>query len=379
MIWNSTALMTIIDLAVIVGGVYVAVTIYRYRRIFRSSKNATPLLLIAAGASVISAFYLADLFIMWGLPHLTGKEEAMALMAALHLNVSWIAITVGFGAITGGLILMVRSFARLVHELESKEHELVGKIEEAETATRAAEIANDSKSQFLANMSHELRTPLNAIIGFSETMHQQTFGPVGSPKYIEYADNIGQAGRHLLTIINDVLDLSKIEAGRLNLFRRHIDVNDVINDSIALLQEGARSRGIDLSVVDPVATVPLFADQRILKQILINLLSNGIKFTPKGGRVTVSTAPLPDGGCILRVSDTGIGIPADEIAVALMPFEQVGSALTQHTRGTGLGLPLCKSLTERHGGTFELESAEGGGTTVTLRFAGRENSRPKVA
>ena len=142
---------------------------------------------------------------MWVLPHLFGMKDSMALMTALHLNVSWIAIMIGFGAVTAGLILTVRRVARLVEELETKEQQLVRRIDEAEMATRAAEIANNSKSEFLANMSHELRTPLNAIIGFSKTMHQQTFGPVGNQRYIDYSGDISHAGRHLLDIINDIL------------------------------------------------------------------------------------------------------------------------------------------------------------------------------
>jgi signal transduction histidine kinase len=374
MIWNSIALMTAIDLAVIIGGACVAVLIFRYRSVFRSPNRTSHLLLIAIGALIISAFYLADLFVMWVLPHLFGMKDSMALMTALHLNVSWIAIMIGFGAVTAGLILTVRRVARLVEELETKEQQLVRRIDEAEMATRAAEIANNSKSEFLANMSHELRTPLNAIIGFSKTMHQQTFGPVGNQRYIDYSGDISHAGRHLLDIINDILDLSKIESGRFELRRETVSIPEIVGDSVRLVQKDALDKNVALKVELADNNIQLYADRRVLKQILINILSNGIKFTPDGGEVKISAARLSDGGCILEIQDTGIGIPAGQIPLALLPFEQIGSAPTQNASGTGLGLPLSKSLVELHDGTFDIDSAEGTGTTVRLHFHGETNA-----
>ena len=374
MIWNSIALMTLIDLAVIIGGVCIAGLMYRHRRVFLASRSTGNLLLIAVGALIIAAFYLADLFTMWILPPAIGMEEAMKLMTSLHLNISWIAITGGFGAITVGLIITVRAFARLVDELESKEGQLVAKIDEAEMATRAAEMASTSKSEFLANMSHELRTPLNAIIGFSETIHQQTFGDVGNARYVEYSGDISHAGRHLLDIINDILDLSKVEAGHTRLNRETLNIADEIKETIRLLQNEAANGNVTLRTEFADDKIKLSADKRILKQVLINLLSNGIKFTPDGGEVTVSAAPQPDGGCILQIRDTGIGIAAEEIPRALMPFERVNSGDAHKVAGTGHGLSLSKSLVELHGGSFELESQPGVGTTVTLRFFGESNA-----
>ena len=374
MIWNSIPLMTLIDLAVILGGGCIAALMYRHRRVFLASRSTGNLLLIAIGALVIAAFYLADLFTMWVLPCMIGMDEAMQLMTSLHLNISWIAISVGFGAITVGLIITVRAFARLVDELESKERQLVKKIAEAEMATRAAEVASTSKSEFLANMSHELRTPLNAIIGFSETIHQQTFGAVGNERYIEYSGDISDAGHHLLDIINDILDLSKIEAGRARLNRETLDIGDEIKETMRLLQNEATTGNVALKTEFADEKILLSADRRILKQILINLLSNGIKFTPDGGEVIVNAASQPDGGCILQIRDTGIGIAAEEIPRALRPFEQVNNGGARNVAGTGLGLPLSKSLVELHDGSFDLESEPGVGTTVTLRFFGDSNS-----
>lgn len=258
MIWNSVALMTLIDLAVMIGGICIAGLMYRYRRVFLASRSTGNLLLIAVGALVIAAFYLADLFTMWVLPSAIGMDEAMKLMTSLHLNISWIAITVG-------LIITVCAFARLVDELEVKERQLVTKITEAEMATRAAEVASTSKSEFLANMSHELRTPLNAIIGFSETIHQQTFGDVGNARYVEYSGDISQAGRHLLDIINDILDLSKVEAGRTRLNRDTLNIEDEVKEMMRLLQNEATIENVALKTEFADEKILLSADRRILK------------------------------------------------------------------------------------------------------------------
>ena len=231
-----------------------------------------------------------------------------------------------------------------------------------------AELANRTKSEFLANMSHELRTPLNAIIGFSETIHRQTFGPVGSPKYIEYVDDINHAGRHLLNIINDILDLSKIEAGKVELLEESVNVAEVVGSCLLLVKERAAAGGVDLKLNMPDDPVPLYADERMLKQILINLLSNAIKFTPAGGTVEIRVWSRPNAGYVFQVADTGIGIALEDIPTALSPFKQIDSALNRKYEGTGLGLPLSKSLAEMHGGSLDLQSAVGGGTTVTVRF-----------
>ena len=235
-------------------------------------------------------------------------------------------------------------------------------------AKEQAELANRAKSEFLANMSHELRTPLNAILGFSELMGNATLGPLGDPKYEEYTKDINDAGRHLLALINDILDLSKIEAGKLELDEEDIDVAVTIRSCMVLVKERAGNGDVKLLTDIPDGLPALHADQRQLKQILVNLLSNAVKFTPAGGEVTLKTWWRPESGYVFQVIDTGIGIALADIPTALSPFGQVDGQLDRKYEGTGLGLPLTKSLAEMHGGSLDLQSEVGVGTTVTIRF-----------
>lgn len=228
--------------------------------------------------------------------------------------------------------------------------------EDLRTASESAEMANRTKSEFLANMSHELRTPLNAIIGFSEVMSSEVFGPIGNPQYKDYAVNIHDSGRHLLDIINDILDVSKIESGQLELFEEDIDLISAIQATTRLIRDRATRGGVSLHVSLPSALPRLHADPRRIKQILINLLSNATKFTPSGGSITVSADRSPEGGLILRVSDTGIGIKPEDIPLALTPFRQIDSGLARRHEGTGLGLPLCKALAELHDGRLTIKA-----------------------
>jgi signal transduction histidine kinase len=227
--------------------------------------------------------------------------------------------------------------------------------------------ANRAKSEFLANMSHELRTPLNAIIGFSELMIGEMFGPLGE-RYRDYINDIHDSGRHLLTVINDILDLSKIEAGRMEVADEVFDLRGTVDSILRMAAERAAAGGIAIEVLLPEPPPQLCADERMIKQILINLLSNAIKFTHSGGRITIGAAPQEDGGIALSVADTGIGIPADDLPNVGNPFWQIDGGLNRKFEGTGLGLSLCKRMTEMHGGTLVIASEVGVGTTVTVRL-----------
>jgi two-component system cell cycle sensor histidine kinase PleC len=237
-----------------------------------------------------------------------------------------------------------------------------------------AEAANQAKSEFLANMSHELRTPLNAINGFSEIMVTEMFGPLGDQRYRTYAQDILGSGQHLLALINDVLDMSKIEAGKMNLRFEPLRLEELAEDALRLIKNRAETAG--LTVVIDVPPLPeVEGDYRALKQVLLNLLSNAVKFTPRGGRITLSAEGRRDAmGERIRMSvkDTGIGIAPEDLARLARPFEQIESQHAKTQQGTGLGLALSKSLVEMHGGVLELESQPGLGTTASFLLPVRQ-------
>ncbi len=239
---------------------------------------------------------------------------------------------------------------------------------ELRAARTEAELTSKVKADFLANVSHELRTPLNAIIGFSEVISDQTFGPVGVEKYLEYAHDIHESADHLLAVVNDILDLSRIEAGQAALVLEDVDVAELVDSCLRLIHGRAAEARLQLRrQVD--ATLPkLRVDPLKIKQILINLLSNAIKFTRSGGTVTISVAPIPDGGVSLAVSDTGIGIAKQDMAKAIESYGRIEGDGDQRVEGTGLGLPLAKALAELHGGELVIESSAGKGTTVEVRL-----------
>jgi len=250
--------------------------------------------------------------------------------------------------------------ARAHQQIEIAHGDLVRAHAEAEAASRA-------KSEFLANMSHELRTPLNAIIGFAEVIESETFGPTG-PRYREYAGDIHGSGRHLLQVINDILDLAKVEAGQMLLHEARLDPALVMQGCVRLIKPRAAKSNVRIyTAFDPNLPV-LLADEARLRQIGLNLLSNAVKFTKAGGRVSISTGVDGAGGITIAVADTGIGMTADEIRIALEPFQQVTSSFSRTNEGTGLGLPLTKTLVELHGGRLDITSAPGRGTTVTVSF-----------
>jgi len=251
--------------------------------------------------------------------------------------------------------------------------------DELRAATVQAEAANRTKSAFLANMSHELRTPLNAILGFAQVLKSESFGPLGTPRYHDYVRDIYNSGRHLLMVINDVLDLAKIEAGHSELNEQIVDVGNVMAACHRLVGEGARTNAIRLKVTPPARPVALRADPTRLKQVLLNLLSNAIKFAPEGGRVSATGGLEADGDFLFVVSDTGIGMSAEEVVRALKPFEQIDGTLARRYEGTGLGLPITKSLVELHGGRFDIDSIPGQGTTVRVRFPASRVIDPDAA
>jgi PAS domain S-box-containing protein len=238
-------------------------------------------------------------------------------------------------------------------------------------AKEQAEAASRTKSEFLANMSHELRTPLNAILGFSEIMRAEMFGPIGSPRYLDYSHDIYQSGCLLLELINDILDLSKIEAGRLDLREEIADIGDLVDGALRFTQERARHNGIMIDQRIDSGLPLLRADRRLFTQILLNLLSNAIKFTPTRGRISISAEIAGSGDLMVRVADTGIGIARADIDKVLEAFGQVESALSRKHGGTGLGLPLAKGLAELHGGWLDIDSDVGKGTTVTVSMPAR--------
>jgi len=252
-----------------------------------------------------------------------------------------------------------------VDQLEASQEKLSLLARKYEIAMTRAEAANQAKSEFLANMSHELRTPLNAINGFSEIMAGEMFGPLGDARYKGYAGDILKSGQHLLSLINDILDMAKIEAGKMTLHYEAVDLIEVCEDAIRLMRGKAMESGLALTL-DAGDLPEVEADYRGLKQVMLNLISNAVKFTPEGGSITVSVQPMTSGRIRIAVVDTGIGIAAEDLARLAQPFEQVEGQHSKTTQGTGLGLALTKSLIELHGGQMVMESKPGAGTTVSF-------------
>jgi PAS domain S-box-containing protein len=291
---------------------------------------------------------------------IAGADNRTVTYRGLHKDGSyrWFEATMRLIAEAPGELIAV---ARDITARRAIEEELL-------RAKMRAEQASRTKSDFLANMSHELRTPLNAIMGFSQLIRSQLVGPVGHPKYLEYSRDIYESGEHLLGLINEILDLAKLEAGRLELHEGDIPVRGLLDSCATMLLNAVNRAGLALVVeIDP-AVGRIRADEKRLKQVLLNLLSNAVKFTERGGRITLGATLDGAGGCTITVTDTGIGIAAEHQALVLEPFGQVASALARNTEGTGLGLPLAARLVELHGGQLDLDSAPGRGTTVSIRL-----------
>jgi signal transduction histidine kinase len=261
--------------------------------------------------------------------------------------------------------------SRAFEELRRNQERLIA-------AKEAAEAASRSKSEFLANMSHELRTPLNAIIGFSGMMSDRMFGPLND-KYIEYSNIIGSSGRHLLAIITDILDLAKADADKLLLTEEEVDIGEVVQLASQIVDEMARRAEVDFSSQVTEQLPRIIGDLAKLTQILVNLLSNAVKFTAPGGTVRLTVEHHLRRGITFRIEDTGIGMSAAQIPIALEPFGQIGNSLTREYDGVGLGLPLTKRLVELHGGTIEIDSAPGKGTVASIHLPEERVCRDRLA
>ncbi len=309
-------------------------------------------------AAIVIRFALLDNPFYW----------AMAAMAVgVHIYFIWLMS--GFNATVMAML-----------EYRAEKDALIGELEQAKAisdeARARAEEANLAKSRFLATMSHELRTPLNAILGFSEIMRGEILGPHANPTYKEYANDIHQSGQHLLNLINEILDISRIEAGRYELHEGPVDLAQVVEDCHRLMRLRAENKGLKIVEEFAEGLPQLWADERAVRQICLNLLSNAIKFTPSGGTVTLKVGRTGTGGQFLSVKDTGPGIPENEIPRVLRSFGQGSLAHETAEGGTGLGLPITKGLTELHNGTFELKSKLRYGTEVIVTFPRKRVMEP---
>lgn len=285
--------------------------------------------------------------------------------------IHWILVACLLGGVASGaslVILLVRQVGRAQLAEADARHE----------RNRAIE-ADKVKSEFLANMSHELRTPLNAIIGFAEVMQLELLGKLGNDRYRSYVEDIRRCATTLVDLIQDILDLSKVEAGKYELQKESVDLSDLARSSLRMVQHQADTNGIALSFEAPANLPRLHCDPKAVQQIMLNLLSNAIKFTQSGGRVSMQMRPSENVSMVIAVADDGIGMSKSEIQVALAPFGQVANVMTKRHPGTGLGLPLAKSLAELHGGRMEIESEANVGTRVTITLPLRRASNAHLA
>jgi len=304
---------------------------------------------------------------------LVRRLEGLPVQAIATLN-----LTIEIFIVTGPIIFYARN---VIAKLKSSRAIMDEMSRRLQISVEQAEQANRAKSAFLANMSHELRTPLNAIMGFSEVMKEQHLGPMNNARYLAYAGDILASGRYLLGIINDILDLSKIEAGKMTVENaEEFPLCQALEGSLAICAALGDKFGVTIESRLPPETVRILAVERMVRQIMINLVGNAIKFTPSGGKVQISSGPMLDGGYSITVQDSGIGMSEEDIIKALTPFGQVENKMTATHNGTGLGLPLAKAMLELHDGRLEIRSKPGTGTRIVLVFpASRINTGRKVA
>ena len=287
-----------------------------------------------------------------------GMDLAIAMTAPLFALQMWFS--------AWPLVARMHEDARLRFQVGDMARELEETRDEALKKRFEAETANASKTAFLANMSHELRTPLNAILGFSEIIAQECFGAVGNARYRDYASDIHSSGAHLLSLINDLLDVAKIEAGRMEISAIPLDTRRTLDIALKLIGFKASEKRQQLTIHVEANCPPLYADERALKQMLINLVSNAVKFTPEGGRIDVVASQARGGGFQIMVRDNGPGIPAEKLANIFTPFSQVDNRYDRQAGGTGLGLALVRGLAELHGGRAWIESEQGAGCSAFL-------------
>jgi two-component system cell cycle sensor histidine kinase PleC len=327
------------------------------------------LLMVAVSSMLSSSLPMAVL--AGTIPVTTAVIADFLLRGGLH---DYILVTMAVTAQVYFGLISHRLYSNTLATLEARAEKdaLFGELEQAKAnsdeARRRAEAANLAKSRFLAQMSHELRTPLNAILGFSEVMKGEVFGAHGIPVYKEYAGDIHSSGVHLLALINEILDLSRIEAGRYELNEEPVSVTAVAQDCHHLLKMRARNRGLTIHEAFEPEMPRLWADERAIRQTCLNLLSNAIKFTPQGGEIWLKVGWTAAGGQYISVKDTGPGIPEDEIPIVLASFGQGSNAIKSAEQGAGLGLPIVKGLVDLHGGTFSLKSKLREGTEVVVTY-----------